>query len=208
MNNKIFGEISEYYTDKINLHGCSSRGVDWKDENSQLLRLHILLNVISSEDNFTVNDLGCGYGILYEILKKNYGNFIYRGYDLSKAMIDKGITKYGENQNVVFRRIIGLRGVLISDYTVASGIFNVRMKRSTREWKEYVKDTLDYMNTKSRKGFSYNMLTKYSDRELMRANLYYADPCYYFDYCKKNFSRNVSLIHDYNLFEFTILVKK
>ncbi len=208
MNKKIFGEISEYYTDKIKMHGCSSRGVDWKDENSQILRLHILLSVISSDDNFAINDLGCGYGILYEILMKNYGNFIYRGYDLSKAMIDKGITKYGKNRNAIFRRITGLKGVLKSDYTIASGIFNVRMKRGLKEWKEYVKDTLDYMNAKSRKGFSYNMLTKYSDRELMRANLYYADPCYYFDYCKKNFSRNVSLIHDYNLFEFTILVKK
>ena len=29
-----------------------------------------------------------------------------------------------------------------------------------------------------------------------------------FDYCKKNFAKNIRLMHDYDLYEFTILVKK
>ena len=52
------------------------------------------------------------------------------------------------------------------------------------------------------------MLTKYSDKEYMRDNLYYADPLFIFDYCKRNFSKQVALLHDYGLYEFTILVKK
>ena len=34
------------------------------------------------------------------------------------------------------------------------------------------------------------------------------DDNFYFDYCKKNFSENITLINNYNLFDFTILVKK
>ena len=56
--------------------------------------------------------------------------------------------------------------------------------------------------------FSFNILTKYSEKNYMQDHLYYADPLFFFDYCKQNFSKNVSLIHDYNLYEFTILVKK
>jgi len=52
------------------------------------------------------------------------------------------------------------------------------------------------------------MLTKYSDREYMKEYLYYADPLFIFDYCKRNFSKKVALIHDYELYEFTILVRK
>jgi hypothetical protein len=52
------------------------------------------------------------------------------------------------------------------------------------------------------------MLTKYSEKEFMRDNLYYADPLFIFDYCKKNFAKNIRLMHDYDLYEFTILVKK
>ncbi|MBM3138043.1 MAG: class I SAM-dependent methyltransferase, partial [Chloroflexi bacterium] len=29
-----------------------------------------------------------------------------------------------------------------------------------------------------------------------------------FDYCKVNFSKNVALLHDYKLYDFTIIVRK
>jgi len=38
--------------------------------------------------------------------------------------------------------------------------------------------------------------------------LYYADPIFLFEHCRRTFSRFVSLIHDYPLYEFTILVRK
>jgi len=41
----------------------------------------------------------------------------------------------------------------------------------------------------------------------MRPDLYYADPRLYFDYCKRNFSRHVALLHDYGLWEFTVIVR-
>jgi hypothetical protein len=49
------------------------------------------------------------------------------------------------------------------------------------------------------------MLTKYSgaDRMAQRPDLYYG-----FDFCKRRFSRNVALLHDYGLYDFTILVRK
>jgi hypothetical protein len=64
------------------------------------------------------------------------------------------------------------------------------------------------MNGWSRKGFAFNVLTKYSDRQHMKKHLYYADPAFLFDYCKKNFSKYVAVRHDYPLFEFTVHVKK
>jgi hypothetical protein len=42
----------------------------------------------------------------------------------------------------------------------------------------------------------------------MRDNLYYADPFLLFDYCKKTYSRNVALLRDYGLYEFTLLIRK
>ena len=56
------------------------------------------------------------------------------------------------------------------------------------------------------KGISFNLLTKYADYEA--DNLYYGDPLYFFDYCKRNLSKYVTLLHDYELYEWTILVKK
>ena len=42
----------------------------------------------------------------------------------------------------------------------------------------------------------------------MKDYLYYGDPLFYFDYSKRHFSRNVALLHDYDLYEFTLLIKK
>jgi len=66
------------------------------------------------------------------------------------------------------------------------------------------------MNSLCSKGFSFNMLTGYSDADRMaqRPDLYFGDPLFYFDYCKRNFSRNVALLHDYGLYDFTVLVRK
>ena len=67
---------------------------------------------------------------------------------------------------------------------------------------------LDEFNRLSRRGFSSNFLTKYSDAEKMRPDPYYADPLFLFDHCKRNFSRNVALLHDYRLYDFTLVIRK
>ena len=96
----------------------------------------------------------------------------------------------------------------IHDYTIASGVFNMKLETTDEEWKNYVINTIGTMNKLSKKGFSFNMLTSYSDKEFMRDDLYYADPLFFFDYCKKNFSKNIALLHDYQLYDFTIVVRK
>ena len=57
-------------------------------------------------------------------------------------------------------------------------------------------------------GFAFNCLTMYSDEDRMKDYLYYADPLFLFDFCKKHFSKNVSLLHDYDIYDFTILVRR
>ena len=68
--------------------------------------------------------------------------------------------------------------------------------------------TLAAINGLSKRGFAFNVLTKYSHPEFQRPDLYYADPLFLFDYCKTKFSRFVTLLHDYPLYEFTLLVRK
>ncbi len=199
--------IEEYYTEKIELYGTTPKGVDWNEEDSQLLRFTQLLSIIDN-DNFSIADIGCGYGKLSEHLAEMYPNFSYIGYDLSGKMIDSAHQLYQNYENRKFIHIAKTEDILDVDYSVASGIFNVKMEHSEADWLSYILHTLENMNQKSHKGFSFNVLTKYSDKEYMRNDLYYADPLFLFDYCKRNFSKNVALLHDYNLYEFTILVRK
>ena len=203
-NDLILSNINHYYTKRILTHGATPKGVDWNGEDSQFIRFAQLSKIII-QDNFTINDIGCGYGKYIEYLAQNYNNYIYNGYDLSSEMIENAKKLY-PNSN--FLIITKPENIEESDYSIASGIFSVKMEHNESEWLSYILSTLEQMNEKSIRGFSFNMLTKYSDKEYMRNDLYYADPLFIFDYCKRNFSKQVALLHDYGLYEFTILVKK
>jgi len=202
----MLGSVERYYTGKYRLHGATPRGVDWNGKESQEIRFKQLLRVCNTRGYFSINDYGCGYGGLFRFMKEAGYDFEYLGFDLSEEMIKKARADFGSDPNCEF--LIGGHGGRSADYTVASGIFNLRFEYDNKQWLDHILVTLHDMNGVSEKGFSFNCLTKYSDSEFMREDLYYADPCFIFDYCKRNFSRNVALLHDYELYEFTIIVRK
>jgi SAM-dependent methyltransferase len=204
LTNKIHKDIDIYYTKKIKIFGPSPLGVDWRDEESQQLRFEQLSKIVNLY-NSSLNDIGCGYEKYLDFIKKKKWKIRYTGYDLSKDMIYNATKIYPKNK---FFHISNLNKIKVADYSIASGIFNVKMQYKNSEWISYIIKTLDGINTKSIKGFSFNILTRYSNKQYMRNYLYYADPLFFFDYCKKNYSKNISLNHDYNLYEFTILVRK
>jgi len=95
-----------------------------------------------------------------------------------------------------------------ASFAVASGIFNVKLQHSVEQWRGYVLATIDSLDGLSTRGFAFNMLSTYSDPEKRRDDLFYADPCEMFDLCKRRFATRVALLHDYPLFEFTVIVRK
>ena len=204
---KILVDVEQYFTDKINNYGAIPKGVDWKDENSQLIRFTQLAKIFDG-NGFSVADIGCGYGKFIEFLDKNFKDYTYFGYDLSEKMIIEAIRLYQDNKKCMFKKIDSLEEVEPADYIIASGIFNVKFDYTEAKWLSYILYSLEVMNQKAIKGFAFNMLTKYSDKEYMRNDLYYADPLFMFDFCKRNFSKHVALLHDYGLYDFTILVRK
>jgi SAM-dependent methyltransferase len=203
-------EIDDFYRRKLADHGPSAEGMGWRDHDSQEIRFRQLLKIVPSTGvDFTINDLGCGAGDLINLLRKQFKDKVtYRGYDAIPEMVAAAKLKFPESRNIGFFHIEGYDALQLSDYSVASGIFNVRNSTSDTDWQAYILNTLHAMAEKSSKGFAFNALTKYSDSDRMRPDLYYSDPLFLFDYCKRNFSRNVALLHDYGIYDFTILVRK
>lgn len=207
-NNKtdLFTEVAEYYSSKLAQYGETPQGVDWNGEESQTLRFKQLCKIINTSNPFSLNDLGCGYGAFYDFLSHKYKSFSYTGIDISEDMIAVAEQRYQADVEASF--ITSNEPTQVADYGIASGIFNVCLGRNHDEWRSYLETTLDILNRTSNLGFAFNCLTSYSDSEKMRDYLYYADPCELFDLCKRRYSRNVALLHDYELYEFTILVRK
>jgi SAM-dependent methyltransferase len=204
--NDFLIDVANYYTSKLAEHGDVPKGVDWNNEESQIIRFKQLAKIIRLMGSFSINDLGSGYGALYDYLQNLFSNFSYIGCDVSEAMITAANQRHVQNINARF--LLASEPPGIADYGVASGIFNVRLEQTNAKWQHYIEETLNILDCTSRLGFAFNCLTSYSDVSKMRDELYYADPCYFFDYCKRNYSKQIALLHDYGLYEFTILVRK
>lgn len=202
----ILSEVAQYYSGKLAEHGETPRGVDWNGEESQVLRFEQLSKVIEQQGAFSLNDLGCGYGALLDFLRARHADFAYTGCDVSADMVRAASQRYAGSSDARFE--VAPAPSAMADYGVASGIFNVRLGRSDAEWRDYLEATLDILDRTSKLGFAFNCLTSYSDADKMRDYLYYADPCALFDLCKRRYSRHVALLHDYGLYEFTIIVRK
>jgi SAM-dependent methyltransferase len=197
--------VKSYFDKRIQEHGASPRGSDWNSETSQNTRFDQLLKVVETQ-SFSLLDYGCGYGALADYLVTKGFEVDYYGYDILESAIETARQVHANKSHRVF--FTDKSQLPVCDYTVASGIFNFRGEQSFEDWTEYVLGVLNEFNQLSRHGFSSNFLTKYSDADKMRPDLYYADPMFLFDYCKRNFSNNVALLHDYRLYDFTLIIRR
>jgi SAM-dependent methyltransferase len=206
VDRSLIGGVERYYTAKVQTHGATPQGVDWNGEDSQRLRFDQLLRLIDGQaEPMSVIDYGCGYGGLVESLAARVTDFSYCGYDVSEAMIAAARDAHGEDQRVSF--VSKEQDLRPADFTIASGILNVRLGQPEDAWREYVLETLDKLAAVSRRGFAFNALTSHSDPERMRPDLFYADPAVLLDHCLQHYSRNVVLDHDYELYEFSVIVR-
>ncbi len=197
--------VARLYEESLEKHGAAPMGVGWRDETSHLLRFEKLVSLIDRDVPVSVNDLGCGYGALYgHLIDAGVTVQRYHGYDISDQMLQQARKSLPDSGGIDLIRSATLEHV--ADYSVASGIFNVRLESTEDEWRAHVIATLADMNAHSTRGFSFNLLSTYVDYR--EDHLYYGDPLFYFDYCKKEFSRFVTLHHDYPLYEWTIAVRK
>lgn len=201
-------KLNEYFTEKLETFGATAKGVDYNGEQAQQIRFAELVKVINPAGKFSVTDYGSGYGAMFEYLTARGWDFEYYGVDVIEKMVVAGREKFKDFPNAHFTA--DEREIPVADYLLAAGIFNIKMEADYDEWQAFTCETLKRMNGLCSKGFSFNMLTKYSDADRMaqRPDLYYGDPLFYFDFCKRSFSRNVALLHDYGLYDFTLIVRK
>lgn len=194
--------IRELYEKSLKEHGTTSKAVGWPTDKSHGLRFEKLIQVIDPTTQFSVNDLGCGYGAFLGFLhERSLPVAGFHGHDISMLMVEEARKRYPDYE---WTQEASLTSP--ADYSFASGIFNVRLSETEEAWRAHIEKTLTNIHENSVRGFAFNLLTSYVDYR--EPHLYYGDPSFYFDLCKRRFSRRVSLLHDYPLFEWTMIVCK
>ncbi|MFC1674230.1 class I SAM-dependent methyltransferase, partial [Pseudomonadota bacterium] len=152
----------------------------------------------------TVNDFGCGYGALFDLMVAEpmmHGGR-YTGYDITPEMVDTAQERHDDTRaSFVVSPVATERAA----YSFASGTYNMSMGANHALWTHYVKTSLKMLWDKTDKILGFNLLDNATPEKL--DDLYYADKRDMIAYAL-SLSPEVEIIDDYPLNEFTIFVKR
>ena len=195
--------VIKRYVDRLHQFGPNIKALASGNEYRQKIRFKVLkeLGVKSGE---TVLDVGCGLGDFNHYLSINNVNAIYTGIDIVPELIEAAKKKDSISRYEV--RDIQLTPYQNDsfDYIVCSQVFNLKLINSSNL--ELVFSMLQLFSKISKKGVAVDFLTSYVDYK--EDHLHYYSPEEIFRYIKENITKNVTLRHDYPLFEFCIYFGK
>lgn len=204
---RVRAKVRAYYSGTIERHGPTPLGVDWPNAASQYLRFVQLLRICDFTRPFSLNDLGCGYGALLEFLAIRHPDCAvrYRGIDISPSMVEAGRKRWKKHPNAAFA--VGSKCLRVADYSLASGIFNVRLGQPIAEWESYVEQILLDLERKSRLGFAVNFMLPH-DAGPTEEGLYRTRVPRWTEFCRKQLDCEVKAVKGYGLREFTLLARR
>ena len=203
---QLHRDVAQYYTGTLRRFGPTPLGVDWSCAPTQALRFRKLLKLCDFQSSFSLNDVGCGYGAVLEYLADYHPDteIDYLGIDLSQAMVRRA-QKLWSGKHYRFQRASAASRT--ADYSIASGIFNVMLDQPVQRWERFVAMTLSQLHETSRRGFAVNFVTAPLAGQDIRPGLYGTSPERWIAFCRTAFGREVTLIDNYGMSEFTLLVR-
>jgi len=189
-------DIIDLYEERLKRYGVNVLTVGWKNAKQQRLRFKHLTNIKGFEDK-SLLDVGCGFGDLYNYLRKQGLDVKYTGYDLSPKLIEIAKRK---NSHLNFE----VKDILSEefgkfDYIVTSGTLNKKVSDNL----SYATRMIETMFKHCRKGIAFNMFTTLVD--FKEDYLYYYSPDSMLKACRQ-MSRKVMMKHNYPLHDFTFQV--
>lgn len=204
---RALASVARYYTKKVRTHGPTPWGVDWTCALTQDLRFVQLLKICGRRRRFSLNDLGCGYGALLSFIDRKYGTgkVDYAGADISSLMIRHALQMWAEQPSTQF--CVSSELPRVADFSIASGLFNVRLRNGDEAWVAFIKDVLGELHRASHVGFAVNFILPPAPGLEPLAGLYRTPPDPWVNYCRNAFRADVTVVKDYGLREFTLLVR-
>jgi SAM-dependent methyltransferase len=200
--------VSTYYSATLRQFGATPRGVDWPSRPNQELRFVQLLKLCDFSVPRTLNDVGCGYGALRALLSRRHRRapIDYLGTDVSAAMVATARRRWRHRADCSFEVAAG--ATRLADYSLASGIFNVKLNCPLPEWEALVAHTLDDLQRHSRLGYAVNFITPPAPGQASPPELYRPPIERWLQHLSRHQPHGqVTVLQDYGLPEVTLLMR-
>ncbi|MCR4557157.1 MAG: class I SAM-dependent methyltransferase [Saccharofermentans sp.] len=213
MNNRYL-DIAKHYETCYMKNGDNCKGVDWPNESDARKRYRIMLDIIRFDDKadpgsrYSVMDLGCGLGHMYEYMKTSGFTHDYFGVDISDIFVSECRRKYPD---VSFIKMDILKDDLSSltckpDYIIMNGVFTEKCSLSYEEMKTYFESFIITAFELCSNGIAFNVMSKDVDWE--RNDLFHLPLSELSRYLTKELTRKYIIRNDYGLYEYTTYVYK
>ena len=201
-------QISNIYNKRFDNYNNTPKGVFWNSKLSQDLRLNIILDKIlqnAKSDEFSIADIGCGYGRLYEIIRERKldRKVQYHGFDINQKIIS-----FCKN-NIDFENIkfsISAFPLNETDYVVMSGTYNLTPTNNISLWEDYIIKNLTSNWKLVQKAMIFNCLIK--EKRKIEKKLYYTELSWIQKICERNFCDPKVIKHNLLKDDITIILKK
>ena len=201
-------QISNIYDKRFDTFNNTPKGVFWNSKLSQDLRLNIILDKIlqnAKSDEFSIADIGCGYGRFYEILKeRNLDDKVkYHGFDINQKIIN-----FCKNNKDFVNVKFGISALPFddTDYVVMSGTYNLTPTNDISLWEDYIIKNLTNNWKFVRKAMIFNCLIK--EKRKIEKKLYYTELSWIKKICERNFCDPEVIKHNLLKDDITIILKK
>ena len=162
----------------------------------------------SDEPEASILDYGCGYGALADYLRARGHRGAYVGFDVSEAMAEAAHARVA---SLPACRVTAASSRICSRPTTRSPAACSTSSRTppTTRGATYIWETVADLAALGTRGFAFNALTLYSDADKRRPGSVLRRPARARSIAASaRYSRFVTLLHDYPLYEFTILVRR
>ena len=203
----------KYYEELLKKYGDHYLSLDWKSPESQEIRFRVfedLFTIADKRDNFSVLDVGCGFGDFYGYLKKSGYKFTYAGYDISSKIIDMAKKKYPD-ANFEVRDILEDQKPEQFDFVFCCGALNISFDEPGIHL-DFIKSMLLRMYELCKIGAGANFLSSQAiyhlpDESFRQPQYFYSKPEDIVS-CAKGMTSRFILRHDYHPGDFTVYLLK
>lgn len=209
---KKYKVLQNHYENCFRKYGATAKGMDWPNQNDLKRRFDVLTDIITpngkNDSKIEILDFGCGVGLLIDYLNEidKLINIDYFGIDISEEMIDFANEKYAK-YNFEARDILQNKLKKESyDYVIMNGLFTEKREMSQKDMFDFFQSIIKETFAASRRGISFNLMSTHVDWK--RDDLFHLGLDVLTNFLIQNCSRNIVIRMDYQLYEYTVYVKK
>ena len=193
--------LLEYYKKLITEHDDnSSQAQGWASNETENTRFKIFTK-IGDLNNSSILDVGCGFGDLYDFLKKKDLNFTYKGIDINPEMIKVARDKH---QDVYFETVDFCAYNLEEkfDYVFCSGALSFKIKNYKQFYFNYIEKMFELSNI----GIAFNMLNSKNNVNSEDEKLFATYSISEVEEFCSNLTKKITILQDYLPNDFTFFL--